>query len=182
MLLVSSTDSSMLYRTVLSLFMLCYTHFILRWFFLMEMLWRQLLVLERVLQGLSSPFNLFFLCFCFPFFYYLSCHQLEETWFLSIFLCHVMIFIKQASSSVWVNGWYLNGRYDLTRLIIGSEGTLGVITEVTLRLQKIPQHSVVYKLTSSFIASFPSLMFILFCQAERYSHSFAMWFSYLFVL
>ncbi|KMZ75324.1 UDP-N-acetylmuramate dehydrogenase [Zostera marina] len=41
--------------------------------------------------------------------------------------------------------------YDLTRLMIGSEGTLGIITEVTLRLQKIPQHSVVA------MCSFPSI-------------------------
>ncbi|KAL2900879.1 D-lactate dehydrogenase [cytochrome] mitochondrial, partial [Bienertia sinuspersici] len=38
---------------------------------------------------------------------------------------------------------FVSDRFDLTRLVIGSEGTLGVITEVTLRLQKIPQYSMV---------------------------------------
>lgn len=41
--------------------------------------------------------------------------------------------------------------YDLTRLMIGSEGTLGVITEITLRLQKLPKYSVVA------MCNFPSI-------------------------
>jgi FAD/FMN-containing dehydrogenase len=41
--------------------------------------------------------------------------------------------------------------YNLTNLFIGSEGTLGVITELTLRLHPIPEHIVVAR------AAFPSV-------------------------
>jgi D-lactate dehydrogenase (cytochrome) len=41
--------------------------------------------------------------------------------------------------------------YNLTNLLVGSEGTLGVITELTLRLHPIPEHIVVAR------AAFPSV-------------------------
>jgi D-lactate dehydrogenase (cytochrome) len=65
-----------------------------------------------------------------------------------------------ALKAVLANGEILHGArrakktsagYDLTRLMIGSEGTLGIITELTLRLQGIPEA------ISSGVCPFPSV-------------------------
>ena len=41
--------------------------------------------------------------------------------------------------------------YNLTQLFIGSEGTLGIISEITLKLQRLPEY------TSVGVLSFPSI-------------------------
>ncbi len=43
--------------------------------------------------------------------------------------------------------------YDLLGLLVGSEGTLGVITELTVRLQGIPEHAVVLRLSFADVES-----------------------------
>jgi D-lactate dehydrogenase (cytochrome) len=43
--------------------------------------------------------------------------------------------------------------YDLTGLLVGSEGTLGVITELTLRLHGIPEHAVAMRISFPTVAA-----------------------------
>eukprot|EP01041_Mallomonas_annulata_P011618 gene11618-24322_t len=43
--------------------------------------------------------------------------------------------------------------YDLTRLLIGSEGTLAIITEVTLKVHRIPSHSVALRVSFPTVAA-----------------------------
>ena len=48
--------------------------------------------------------------------------------------------------------------YDLTRLFIGSEGTLGIITRLTLRLLPLPEHKETFLITSTSLARATALV------------------------
>ena len=48
--------------------------------------------------------------------------------------------------------------YDLTRLFIGSEGTLGIITRLTLRLLPLPEHKETFLVTSTSLAATTALV------------------------
>ncbi|MBB5347126.1 FAD-binding protein [Desulfoprunum benzoelyticum] len=48
--------------------------------------------------------------------------------------------------------------YDLTRLFIGSEGTLGIITRLILRLLPLPEHKETFLVTSTSLASTTALV------------------------
>ena len=62
---------------------------------------------------------------------------------MQVLLAHVMKMAARARQSA--------AGYDLTRLLVGSEGKLGIITEANVRLQKIPEASAVA------ICHFPSI-------------------------
>jgi glycolate dehydrogenase FAD-linked subunit len=67
--------------------------------------------------------------------------------------------------------------YDLTRLFIGSEGTLGIITKIITRLQPLPEHKETFLLQSTSLAQATKLVAtilqqdILPCTLEYMDHT-----------
>jgi len=64
---------------------------------------------------------------------------------------------NSAGYYLW-NVWREDGTFDLNRLLVGSQGTLGILTEVTFSLVKVKSHSKLFVVFLKDLADIPELV------------------------